>query len=103
MCELEHCRAWAERLLLVCPSSYARVLDADVSIRNVHGTTLLRIDNLDYPLTIPKNWSHQLPCWLHPFDFLWRGWPMVLPLHALFFSLDRSDGPMFHSELRFGR
>ena len=58
MCELAHCRAGAERLESVCPSFYARFLDADVSIRlhsnTVYGTTLLKIVNHDYPLTIPK-------------------------------------------------
>jgi hypothetical protein len=58
MCELAHCHAGAERLESVSPSFYTQFLDTDMSIHlhssTIYGTTLLRKDNLDYPLTIPK-------------------------------------------------
>jgi hypothetical protein len=67
-------------------------------VRTVYGTTFLKIIP-DYP----KNWGHHL-CWWHTLEFLRRGWASVLPLHApVFFILDRSDGPIFHPELRSGR
>jgi hypothetical protein len=47
MFELAHCRAGAERLESVCPSFYARYLDADVLIR-LHSTYRLWY-NLDMP------------------------------------------------------
>jgi hypothetical protein len=87
------CRSWTPwvSLLLLLRA----IFYADVSIR-LHITyhswnDLLKIVNNDFLLTILKNWSHHLPCWWHPVEFLWRGDPGASAACSVFLILDRSD------------
>jgi hypothetical protein len=108
MCHLAHCRAGAEHLETVCPSFNARFLDEDVSIRlhsTVYGTTLLKIVNHDYPLTIPKNEAIIFPAdgtLLNNCKEVSQGCSTACSVVVVFF-LDQSDVPMLHPVLQSGR
>ena len=53
----------------------------------VYCVTLLKIINHDQSLSIPKDWGHQLSCWINLLKFLRRGIARVFPLFALHFWL----------------
>jgi hypothetical protein len=99
MCELAHCRAGAERLESVCPSFYARLFDADVSIR-LHSKYCLwygLAQNSQSRLT--PDYSKKLkpsnmliaPTWISQ-EGLSQGTFITC---SVFWILDQSDGPMF--------
>jgi hypothetical protein len=105
MCELAHCRAGAELIESVCSSFYVRFLDAGVS--SLHRTDRIWYDlaqdsqswlSPDYPKKLKPSFSRLIAPSLSFFE---GGEPGCFHC-MLCLILDRSDGSMFHPELRSG-